>query len=288
MFVFGPCEIPAIRLRKVPPPCLGNPPATVYHKVYRGESEARLLVLGDGPLREVRVEETGQRFDLGPERQALAEVACQTMRERGQTVTANPIYRVLSWKVGERFILSADLGDYSQVVGTKTHPEWGLKAQVVAVCCVMECPQGFVIEQRSARVAALPGKWHICPSGSLQPPNGPLETLLAEANEELGLEESEIDEPRCVGMLFGEQSGVYQLACSARTAVPFDEMLARRRSGALEQDGFVHAPACPKALPRWLDQHRDKITHGARAALWADGRRRWGEDWFEIQCEDRP
>lgn len=260
----------------------------MYTAVYRGEPEARLLVLGDGPLAEVAIEETGQRFELGPERQRQADQACWRLRQRGQRVEPNPVYRLLSWTVGERFTLRADRGDYSQVVGAKTHPEWGVKAQVLAVCCVMECPQGIIIEQRSARVAALPGKWHIAPSGSLQPPNGPWRTLLAEAGEELGLEPREVQQARCVGMLFGEVSGVYQLACSARTPVSLEQMLKRRRSGAWEQDGFVCAPACPDALPGWIATHRDKLSHGGRAALWAEGRRRWGSDWFDAQCEDVP
>lgn len=260
----------------------------MYQDVYRGETEARLLVLGEGSLKDVSLKETGGLFCLGPERQHLANLACQAMRDRGQTVTANPIYRILSWTVGEQFILAVERGDYSQVVGTKTHPEWGIKAQVAAVCCVMECPEGFVIEQRSAQVAALPGMWHIAPSGSLQPPQGPWETLLAEAQEELGLEAFEVEDARCVGMLYGERSGVYQLSCSARTPVAFAEMMARRRSGSWEQDGFVLAPVCSQELPVWLALHRQKITPGGRAALWAEGRRRWGQAWFEQQCEDRP
>ena len=245
-------------------------------------------MLGDGPLAEVGLRETGRRFELGPERQALAEQACQGLRERGMTVTADPIYRVASWTVGERFELLADRGDYSQVVGTKSHPEWGVKAQVVAVCCATECPQGFIVEKRSARVAALPGMWHVCPAGSLQPPNGPFETLLAEAREELGLERDELREVRCVGMLYNEHSGVYQLACSMTTSVPLVEIEARLRSGRWEQDGFVCAPVCPEQMPLWLEKFSEKVTPGGRAALLAEGQRRWGEEWFNRHCEDRP
>lgn len=260
----------------------------MYSAVYRGEPEARLLVLGDGPLQELVVEESEPPFDLGSERQQLADLACQRLRERGQVVRPDPVYRLLSWSTEGKFTLRTQRGDYSQVVGTKSHPEWGLKAQVLAVCCALECPQGIVIEQRSARVAALPGKWHIAPSGSLQPPQRPWQTLLTEAREELGLEPSELEQVRCLGMLYGERSGVYQLACSARTAVSFESILARRRSGAWEQDGFVCAPVCPQALPRWIADHLEQLSRGGRAVLWAEGRRRWGADWFEAQCEDRP
>jgi hypothetical protein len=273
--------------RKVPRPAWSSS-GQVYTAAWRGEPEARLLVLGDGPLVDVAIEETGRIFSLGPERQRLADQACQRYRERGQTVEPNPVYRVLDWTLGERFTLRADRGDYSQVVGTKSHPEWGLKAQVLAVCCATECPDGFLIEKRSARVAALPGKWHVAPSGSLQPPQSPWQTLLAESSEELALEPAEILEPRCVGMLFGEMSGVYQLACSARTPVRLSAILRRRRSGAWEQEGLFCAPVDPVALPLWLRQHTDQVTLGARAVLLAEGRRRWGPDWFEQHCEDRP
>ncbi len=243
-------------------------------------------MLGDGLLADVALDETGQNFDLGPERQALADVACEGLRGRGQTVTANPIYRLMEHSAGERLRLRVDRGDYSQVVGTKGHPEWGIKAQVLAVCCCLQCPDGFLIEKRSARVAAAPGLWHIAPSGSLQPPNGVLTTLLTEAEEELGLANEEVEEMRCVGLLYGEDSGVYQLACSARTEVPFHEILSRPRSGAWEQDGFTLAPVDPDSLPLWMAE-TPLLTPGARAVLLAEGLRRWGSEWFERWCEDK-
>lgn len=284
MFVFGLCGGKEERARGSSE--VLEQTGRVYRSVHRGSSEARLLVLGDGLLEQVGLAETGRWFDLGAERQRLADRACQDLRERGMTVTADPIYRVVSWTVGERFDLLADRGDYSQVVGTKTHPEWGVKAQVVAVCCATECPQGFIIEKRSARVAALPGMWHVCPAGSLQPPNGPHATLLAEAREELGLQAAELRDVRCVGMLYSEHSGVYQLACSMSTEVPLTEIEARLRSGRWEQDGFVCAPVCPELLPLWLDEYSSKVTPGGRAALLAEGLRRWGEEWFDRHCKD--
>lgn len=260
----------------------------MYESVHRGQSEARLLVWGDGPLSEVVLEQSGSRFDLGPERQRLADLACQKMRDQGITLTADPVYRLTSWTTGERLVLRTVRGDYSQVVGMKSHPEWGVPAQVLAVCCALECPEGFVIEQRSAKVASLPGMWHIAPSGSLQPPHSALQTLLCEAAEELGLQPEEVEQARCLGLVYGERSGVFQIACSARTPVAFEQMLGRRRSGAWEQDGFLLAPACPEALPVWLKTHASKVTLGGRAILWAEGRRRWGSDWFETHSRDLP
>lgn len=258
----------------------------MFRAVRRGESRARLLVLGDGPLSDVELSETGQFLDLGAERQALAEQACTQMRAGGQRVTASPIYRLTDMTVGERLVLRVDRGDYSQVVGTKSHPEWGVKAQVLAACCALECPEGFVIEKRSAQVAAAPGLWHVAPSGSLQPPNGVLPTVLAEAEEELGLGPDEVSDPRCVGLLYVEEAGVYLLACSARTEVGFQEICERPRSGAWEQAGLTVAPVDPEALPRWLAQ-APLLLPAARAVLLAEGLRRWGWDWFESHCEHK-
>jgi hypothetical protein len=260
----------------------------VYHFAHRGEPEGRLVVLGEGPVQEVLLEETGQRFELGAERQRMADQACREWRARGRVVTVDPIYRLLEYTVGERLTLRVERGDYSQVVGTKSHPEWGLKAQVIAVCCALECPQGFVVEQRSERVAAAPGKWHISPSGSMQPPCAPWDTLLAEAGEELGLAPQEIEDARCVGMLYGETSGVYQLACSARVGLTLPQMLSRSRRDAWEAVGHVCAPVDPEALPEWMARQRERLTPGGRAVLLAEGRRRWGLEWFDRHCEDVP
>lgn len=278
MFVFGEAGLVLL---------LGKLGLQVYWSVNRGESEARILVAGDGPLSDVSLEETGGVLRLGQDRQRLADVACQQMRDRGVSITADPVYRLMSWSTGNRFVLRADRGDYSQVVGMKSYPDWQLSARVLAVCCVLESPQGFIIEKRSAKVASLPGKWHIAPSGSVQPPQSPLQTLWCEAEEELGLSPQEVLDPRCLGMIYGERSGVYQLACSARTTITFSEMMARRRSGAWEQDGFLTAPVCPVDLPVWLKAHVSSVTLGGRAILWLEGRRRWGDQWFEAQCEDR-
>lgn len=255
----------------------------MYFSVYKGSPDARLLVLGEGTVAKVGLRENGERFDLGAERQAMADRACEERRREGQTVTANPIYRLHSWTVGPKLELEVGRGDYSQVVGTKAHREWGIKAEVLAVCCVLECPQGFVIEKRSQKVAAVPGLMHIAPSGSLQPPATPWETLLQEASEELALEPAELENPCCLGLLHVEPVGVYQLICTARTSVSLDEMCRRERSGAWEQDGLLCAPSEPQGLATWLAERGESLTPSARMGLWVEGRRRWGQAWFEAQ-----
>lgn len=259
----------------------GQEPRNVFQTVHRGEPEARIVVLGDGPMEDLEVTLTSNTLVLEASQQEVAQGACQQLRDRGFVVTPDPIYRVLSHATNGRFNLTLGRGDYSQVVGLKANPQWGIPAQVLAVGCVLECPQGLVIERRSDQVAALPGRLHIAPSGSVAPPATVHEALLAEAREELGLEPEELLDQRCLGLVYVETAGVYLLICCGRTEVSLAEMLSRERSGAWEQADLIGAPICPEVLPRWLDEEGRDLTRGARAALLMEGRRRWGSGWFE-------
>lgn len=250
----------------------------MFRTVPSDGQETHWVARGDGALDGVLLRETGGSLRLTPAQQAQADRACERLREEGRTVTPDPIYRLLEWRAEERLELLVERANYAQVVGIKAHPEWGLSARALAVCCLTECRDGFVIEQRSARVASLPGRWHVAPAGSLQPPHHLAQTLRSEAREELGLEPHELVEPRCLGLLYGRASGIFQLACSVRTPLRLQEMLARERSGAWEQDGLLCAPASREALPLWLEQS-PLLTPGAARILQAEGERRWGSDW---------
>ncbi len=240
----------------------------MYTPCHLGPAQARIVVLGRGPLSQVQLHHSGHRLQLDAERQRLTDQACERLRQRGQIVTADPIYRVESWHTGEQFALRVGLGDYAQVVGTKAHPEWDLKSNVLALCCILQCPDGIILERRSQKVAALPGAWHVAPAGSLSPPNTPYQTLLAEAHEEMALEPVELFDLQCLGMCYGEDSGVYQLICSAQTPVPLAQILSRPRSGAWEQDGLLCAPSEPQALDNWIQEHGQRLTPAAQSALW--------------------
>ena len=170
---------------------------------------------------------------------------------------------------------------YYDSVLLKRHKHWGIRSQVLAVVAVTLCPEGYLVEQRSARVAALPGRLHPLPSGSVEPPLSPLDTLLREAEEELGLEPHELTEVMCLGLVYGEESGVYQLVGRATTEISGEELLSRACSGAWEKDEVLFAPTNPKDLSEWLRVRRERLTVGGRVALVMEGGRRWGREWLE-------
>jgi 8-oxo-dGTP pyrophosphatase MutT (NUDIX family) len=256
----------------------------MYRACHRGPAGARILLQGKGPLERVQLEESGLAWSLTREQEALCERACEKLRQQGQEVFSGPVYRLLDWCCGPFLSLRVSRGNYAQVIGTKAHPEWGCPSRVLAVCCVLETPGGFLVERRSLRVAALPGRWHVAPAGSIGVGMSPLQALLQEAHEELGLAADELDPPLCLGLIYAEDSGVHQLVCAARTGVDSADFLLRPRSGCWESDGYEMAPIDPQGLGSWLEQHRSQLTPAAVSALWLEGGRRWGSDWFESYC----
>lgn len=251
----------------------------MYEACYRGEREGRILVAGRAPLEELSIETVASSLELSPEQVSRTTELVNRLREQGLVVTDDPTYRLESWQTGKRLHLRLSERSYFDSVLLKQYPEWGLRSPVLAVVCVTECSDGLIVERRSQKVAALPGRLHPSPSGSVQPPDHPLETLYAEAAEELGLEARELSEVECLGLVFGELSGVYQLVVRATVSLPLSSILARACSGEWERDGFVCAPTHPEAFSSWLGSHREQLTIGGRMALLLEGERRWGSYW---------
>ena len=122
------------------------------------------------------------------------------------------------------------------------------------------------MEKRSQQVAAAPGMWHPCPSGSMEPGSSPLDTLLKEAHEELSLEPKEIQEATCVGLLLGETTGVFQLIASARTDVSLGDIRKRVSRDAWERVELVAVPTEPESLSDWIALHDGRLTAGGRTS----------------------
>lgn len=251
----------------------------MYEACYRGETEGRVLVAGRGPLEQLSIETVASSLVLSPEQVSRTEEVVNRLREQGLVITDDPTYRLESWRTGQTLHLRLSERSYFDSILLKQYPEWGLRSQVLAVVCVTECSDGLLVEKRSERVAALPGRLHPSPSGSVQPPDHPLETLYTEAAEELGLGAQELSDVECLGLVFGEDSGVYQLVVRATTPCSLSTILGRACSGEWERDGFVCAPTQPAELSLWIASHKEQLTVGGRMALHLEGERRWGSRW---------
>ena len=253
----------------------------MYREVQMGRSEGRILVLGNGSLAQVRTEEVPSSLHLTPEQLSVLPAVVGRIKEEGRVVTDGPTYRLESWEVGEELSLRVSRRSYFDSVLLKEHPEWGVRSRILAASCVLKCTDGYLIEKRSEKVAALPGWLHISPSGSLVPPQHPLATVLQEAHEELGLQPHEMRDLGCLGLVYADRVGVFQLVCTATVDCSRRALEERECSGAWERSRLVCCPARPGPLIDWLKEHRDRMTVAGFSALAMEGMRRWGEDWAE-------
>ncbi len=253
----------------------------MFQETYRGESEGRLVLTGRSPLNEVKTAVVGSTLVLTREQKEQIGPAVKRLEEMGQTVTDGPTYRLESFEAGGTLTLHLSRRSYFDSVLLKQHPEWGVRSQVLAVVVVTECRDGFVIERRSDKVAALPGYLHPAPSGSVEPPAHPLETVYAEAKEELGLEAEEISDVLCLGLIFAERSGVYLLAARATTQLDLETLRGRACSGEWERSELICAPKERESLSAWLSEVGDRLSAAGRTAVVLEGARRWGDDFLE-------
>ena len=253
----------------------------MFQETYRGDSEGRLVLTGRSPLDQVKTEFVSSTLVLTPEQQSHIEPAVKRLEQLGQTVTDGPTYRLESFEAGGTLTLYLSRRSYFDSVLLKQHPEWGVRSQVLAVVVVTECRDGFVIERRSDKVAALPGYLHPAPSGSVEPPAHPLDTVYGEAKEELGLEAQEISDVLCLGLIFAERSGVYLLAARATTQLDLETLRGRACSGEWERSELICAPKEREALSTWIQEVGDRLSPAGRTALVLEGARRWGNDFLE-------
>lgn len=251
----------------------------MYREVEMGVPEGRIVIIGSGPLSRVRIREVPSTLELTLEQKSFIPQAVRRLEAEGRVVSDGPTYRLESWASGEELLLRVSRRSYFDSVLLKQHVDWGVRSRVLAVACVLKCADGYLIERRSEKVAAMPGRLHLSPSGSLIPPQHPKDTLLQEAAEELGLEEHELQDRGCLGLVYGESVGVFQLVLTATVHVTRDEISRRECTGAWERSGLLCAPADPELLPRWLSGHRLELTEAARSALVMEGIRHWGEEW---------
>ena len=110
-------------------------------------------------------------------------------------------------------------------------------------------------------------------------PDSPLKTLYREAEEELGLAPSDLNEVSVLGLVYGEEVGVFQLICRASVEFSVGELASRECSGSWERETLVAAPTEAEEFKRWIVDRREKLTEAGYSALVMEGRRRWSDDW---------
>lgn len=171
---------------------------------------------------------------------------------------------------------STDYGEY--LACDTAFPRWGLTAAPLSISAVSVCEGSLLLEERSRRVAVLPGFLNVVPSGHVHPPQTPLEAMLAEAREELGLRPEEIRSSRCLGLM--RSGGCFEVVYSLEAQATLTDLVARVPEGAWEKGRIVSVTASAESLRDTLLTARAELTDVAVACLLMEGRERFGSDWF--------
>ncbi len=225
---------------------------------------------------------TALDYQPPPELDARIEALCVGLRAAGRRVERLPVYRVGDWQADSHGLsLTVGQTDYGVALAQRLHPEWWPVAlPTLAVCALTMCGDHAVVEHRSERVAVSAGLVHVKPSGNLQPPEQPLAGLAREAYEELELRPEDLGESRLLGLALCHETLldlIYRWECRR----PLEQILQRKGMDAWEHERLLAVDCRPEALARWCQENYLSCSPPGHAALMLEGRRRYGESWFE-------
>ena len=169
--------------------------------------------------------------------------------------------------------------EYRRVVAQLRHPELfdRLRIRGLAVNGLIECADGLVLGRRQADAIYLPGFWQAPPAGAVEARSG-LDTgltaqLLAELEEELGLQATEVEDVRAVVGIEHAHSHVVDVGFLLRTTLSFARIEAlRAATGNDEYDALRVVP--PDDVARVLSADEPMLLPSARILIrcWSSGR----------------
>lgn len=201
--------------------------------------------------------------ELGPQltpqqRRRVAEI-CQARRDLGQVVENHLLYRVRSMAWRERALeLRAETMTYEEYLGLSGMGECqGLSLVVSAATRLRD---GWVLEQRSGRVAEGAGLLHVKPSGHVHPPEEPWQGVLREAHEELALRPEEVQKGRWLGVIRSRVAQCLSMVYMLSSSLSVDEIRQRPRDDAWESDELSGLRLSPEEESEWLLRERHTIT----------------------------
>ena len=170
--------------------------------------------------------------------------------------------------------------EYRRVLAQLRHPELfdRLRVRSLAVNGLVECANGLVLGRRHAGAVYLPGRWQAAPAGNVEARSGSSALdlpgqVLAELDEELGLQPEEVAHLRTVAAIEHTGTHVLDVGFLLRTALSFAAVEARwARKGNDEYDAL--RVVAPWEVGRLLAAPGPGLLPSARNLMrrWADGR----------------
>ncbi|MBI3928739.1 MAG: NUDIX hydrolase [Armatimonadetes bacterium] len=267
---------------------MGKPePGMPLHPVDLSNQRYTLLAAGELPPQQVYLEHDPERQPhLAPWQKRAVKEHCRKLRLQGARLVDLPLYRFLGFSLGEELVLRTGATRYEEYLGCSlAYPEWAeswgfeATADALSIAGVTEAGGRLLVGRRSPEVAECPGFFHVKPAGHMHPPSTPMETVLQEAREELGLEPAELEELSCIGLVRSKSSRCVDVVFRLKSSAALEDLRGRRPIDAWEHDDLVGLE--PERLGRWLVEEYPRTTDPGHASLVLEGLRRYGNDWLE-------
>ena len=169
--------------------------------------------------------------------------------------------------------------EYRRVVAQLRHPDLFDRLQLrgLAVNGLLECADGLVLGRRQADAIYLPGFWQSPPAGAVEARIGS-ETdltaqLLAELDEELGLQARDVEDIRAVVGIEHADTHIVDVGFLLRTSLSFASIEARRTMMGNDEYDALRVVA-PDDVARVLSGNEPMLLPSARILMrcWGDTR----------------
>ncbi len=170
--------------------------------------------------------------------------------------------------------------EYRRVLAQMRQPDLfdRLRIRALAVNGLIECADGLILGRRQAGAVYLPGYWQAPPAGNVEARNGSAATdltsqLLAELDEELGLQPAEVEDIRAVVAIEHADTHVVDVGFLLRTGLSFAAIEARRTLAGNDEYDALRVVA-PDDVARTLAGTEPMLLPSARILMrcWSDDR----------------
>lgn len=147
--------------------------------------------------------------------------------------------------------------EYRRILAQIKKPELykSLSLRSLAINGLITCPEGFIIGKRASNSVYLPDYWQSPPAGSIESRHGNHdvnlpEQLYAEALEELGLSDADLEWDGIVSATEHPDSHIIDLGVLLKTKLPFSEVLKRWENNANQEYSQLNCWPITSEIPK--------------------------------------
>lgn len=204
-----------------------------------------------------------------------------------------PLYRLVSVRQATGQALQLTLGQtsYKEYVVTRSQefasgrPRSEL-GNPLSVCSVVETADGYILLDKRQGVDLYVGRYHVIGGfferdidiDAAQRPD-PFAAMRREIREETGIQEDDIREQFCLGLVYDLVAPHPELCFLTRLHISLDEVQQRKPEDS-EIKKLHTWRSDAEHLAQFILQHHDNISATGKPNLLLYGQMRYGDDWF--------